>query len=154
MRTQIEKNAIRRGDLIRAENTADHDLAREFRARWDGDGGSWSIPSTFYLLSRPTPVVELPTEPTLGWVEQTVQAGERPILGVWDLRGRDGWLWSNGGLSCEPDSVTAFTPAVAVPLAALLHLRRQQGSDGQGATTSRAFSDFLAAVDAANGPSA
>ncbi|RYE40907.1 MAG: hypothetical protein EOP24_39065 [Hyphomicrobiales bacterium] len=102
-----------------------------------------------------TPAVDLPTEPTLGWVSVT----DRDLLAVWSLTGQAIFaVDSDGGGSAGRDEITSFTPAVAVPKAALDELRKwrealrkSNGIDALPTPAVRRIDTFLAAVDAANG---
>ena len=110
----IEPADIRKGDLIRWEQEPSlvSEYAIEYRAT--EDGYFQSVTGQHYLLDRPSPPVELPTEPTLGWLENVYGAR---ILKHW-FRGEgvaeafDGDRWN------FTKEVIAFTPAVAVPKAA------------------------------------
>ena len=110
--------------------------------------------STWRLVDRPIPNVELPTEPTLGWLDST---GNDHALGIWRrayLTGGNGFDNSRGdGHNALSAEITAFTPATAVPTDALDELREKY-EIGHGLTLIRrgSVSTFLAAVDAANGP--
>lgn len=140
MKTPIELADIRRDDLIRVEQ--ENGTAHEYRALKDAHRAYWGH---HYLLDRPTPPVQLPTEPTLGWVNGDWQSG--PRLAVWMV---DGPKWikpvdnktDEHGATYAP-SVAAFTPAVAVPKAALDKLRKAEN-------VVRGVNDFLTAVDEAN----
>lgn len=154
---------IRKGDLIRYELSPHHpgftrNRAREYVARFDGDADGYpSELGTCFLLDRPTPPVELPAAPTLGWVS-TDDGAE---LDIWQLHpddriacvslpeapGIDGTL---------ADEITAFTAATAVPNESLDALRHYMSgfsfTDEYRATPAQArIAAFLAAVDSANG---
>lgn len=149
----IEPSEIRKGDLIRGENTIDTEMACEFRAAWDGHVGGWSIPATYYLLNRPTPPVELPTEPTLGWL--TWYVGEESSgLGIYRTALSTYHRMGNGEITDEAaagcwgaSDVTAFVPATAVPTAALDNFRQQRDTRN---LTNGDIDTFLAVVDEAN----
>ena len=81
-RTPIEPSEIRKGDLIRVEWPDDN--SREYRASRDGDNNIFGGTSRFFLLDRPAPAVELPTEPTLGWVHVEAEGrATSDTLAVW-----------------------------------------------------------------------
>lgn len=165
-RTPIEPSDIRAGDLIREEYAEPWvpergDLPRtatEYRATDDLKTLSRARASAYYLLDRPTPAVELPTEPTLGilhWGEgEEVSCSE----GRWSVE--NGVVWehfANGirGYSRPVEDVTAFErtyalpdDTTAVPTEALDELRRRHRDrfPSQGCIFAL---DFLAAVDEA-----
>ena len=82
MKQPIEPSEIRKGDLIRWEDDrpagdSNGIGAIEFTAK--SDGYEWRENGAHYLLDRPNPVVELPSEPTLGWLTARTSAiGETP----------------------------------------------------------------------------
>jgi hypothetical protein len=147
MKRPIEPADIRKGDLIRWEQEPSliSEYAIEYRAT--EDGYFQSVTGQHYLLDRPSPPVELPTEPTLGWLENVYGAR---ILKHW-FRGEgvaeafDGDRWN------FTKEVIAFTPAVGVPKVALDELR---GALLVYLPTAEdvisEVADFLAAVDEAN----
>jgi hypothetical protein len=144
MKTPTKPEDIKKGDLIRYEHAEDSVgafTAVEFLAEFDGRGYlPKSLGGQHFLLDRPTPPVELPTEECLGWVESDGVA----FLGLWD--GGEYVDEVTGRLEQDTvhrDHVTAFTPAAAVPKSALDELRA--GPRWMTVET------FLAAVDAANG---
>lgn len=146
MKRPIEPADIRKGDLIRWEQEPSlvSEYAIEYRAT--EDGYFQSVTGQHYLLDRPTPPVELPTEPTLGWLENVYGAR---ILKHW-FRGEgvaeafDGDRWN------FTKEVIAFTPAVAVPKAALDELQANHDCSGPLSCLRGHVDDFLAAVDEAN----
>ena len=103
--------------------------------------------STWRLVDRPKPVVVLPAEPALGWLDST---GNDHTLGLWrrtSLTGGDGIENVRGtGYNALTSEITAFTPATAVPTDALHELRFAQVFPLSEVET------FLDAVDAATGP--
>lgn len=126
---------------------------REFIALYDEHMSGWGSLGQFFLVSRSAPVVELPAEPTLGWVD----GEEGRMLARWVSR--DGSVITGPmreGL--EATHIAAFTPATAVPTEALDRLRvciSRDETDRAGgwdaAQRLRAIIDaFLAAVDEAN----
>jgi hypothetical protein len=141
VKTPIELADIRRDDLIRVEQ--ENGTAHEYRALKDAHRAYWGH---HYLLDRPTPPVQLPTEPTLGWLENVYGAR---ILRRW-FRGEgvaeafDGDRWN------FTKEVIAFTPAVAVPKAALDELQANHDCSGPLSCLRGHVDDFLAAVDEAN----
>ena len=144
MKRPIEPADIRAGDLIRCEWP--DDSASEWRSKTSGPAGWNADRVSYFLLDRPSPPVELPTEPTLGWL--TVENTE-PMLDVWraDRQNNPGYDdfgdWAAGHVTAHRrESVTAFRPAVAVPKAALDKLRKAEN-------VVRGVNDFLAAVDEA-----
>ncbi len=160
MKRPIEPADIRKGDLIRWEQEPSlvSEYAIEYRAT--EDGYFQSVTGQHYLLDRPTPPVELPTEPTYGVLEwtagpNTANPGEsRRVAATWKLspyvsgyyrpEGRPTQIHAvDFGMYIPLGRVTAFTPAVAVPMAALNKLRKAEN-------VVRGVNDFLAAVDEAN----
>lgn len=140
-----DKQVRRRGKAIswtdRPSVTVEYD---------DGTRESWRAD-----MVRPVPLVELPTEPTLGWLSwDTGNEGGREVA-EW-MRNGDGVF---GGASRVPVAgVTEFREAVAVPKAALDELREAEArAEASGDTYARnymrkgALRAFLAAVDEANG---
>ncbi len=103
----------------------------------------------------PSPRVNLPTEPTLGWASGKTEYGTEVsnAFGSWaqpaDLLNRTGHTYADGHglLHLKTRDVTAFTPATAVPTEALDRLREYAANSEH----SMLLGDFLAAVDAANG---
>lgn len=149
MKRPIEPADIRAGDLIRCEWP--NDSASEWRSKTSGPAGWNAERVSYFLLDRPTPPVELPTEPTLGWLENVYGAR---ILKHW-FRGEgvaeafDGDRWN------FTKEVIGFTPAVAVPEAALDELRGVLAEcsgkvEDEWPHMPRAVERFLAAVDEAN----
>lgn len=159
----IEPSEIKAGDLIRWENAA-AEVAHEWRASHDGDEFEphGERDGQHYLLERPEPAVVLPTEHALGWVKW--EQGDTD-LGVWSTRMApvadrlDGVLVNRTYRSdCwNPEKVTAFTPATAVPTESLEKLRAAENAAESGtlivdwARLVAAVRDFLASVDNANG---
>jgi hypothetical protein len=170
MKTPIEPDAIRPGDKVMACSngmettfTVDHiDTGRIYAQPGNADHASsaflWDRDNDWYLLDRPTPPVELPTEPKLGWITQVGMPGRRlgrfssgtpehefegPIVAA--ERGAAGMRDINRHFR-----VTAFTPATAVPTEALDELRRRNAIY----TGFDLVNTFLAAVDEANGGAA
>lgn len=130
-RTPIEPSDIRAGDLLRFEFSSPpwpgSTVAFEWRSQIDGEG--YNGRGEHYLLGRSEPVVELPSTPTLGWV--TTDVVTTPALGTWAtytstvvFREEDPTEYL---MQSERDLVAAkvrtFTPATAVPTAALERLR-------------------------------
>lgn len=154
MREPIKPEDIREGDLVRREPLDTRSLrAVEYVALKDGytHGLSDSERDVFYLLDRPTPAVDLPTDEALGWA--TVRAphwtSDTVLLRHWEVEG------SHLRCAVAPmylvDYITSFTPAVAVPKAALDELRRDHSADLFEIDLDTAVVKFLAAIDAANG---
>lgn len=151
MKTPIDPKNIRAGDLIRWESATRHGTANEYRAT--GGEGDFMEQGRLYLLDRPKPVVDIPSTPTLGWIDATAGGTSLAVVGIgnigYDLdkgphyaRVRRGGGWD---LSSE---ITAFTEAVAVPKAALYVLRAavlEHGADGP-------TRNFLTAIDNAGDP--
>ena len=134
-RVEIDWEDIERGDSIRVENKRRRKglaFSVEYVASYDGF--NWYEDSgyghTYYLLERPTPAVELPDVPTLGWL--SVENAE-PILGRWrsyepNFRRDDGTEYKcalQDERDIERDRVTGFAEAVVVPLAVLDKLRSE-----------------------------
>ena len=103
--------------------------------------------STWRLVNRPKPAVELPTVPTLGWATVDRRDVADPLTALGKFVRFGGVLTVLANPRYSVSDVTAFVPATAVPTDALDDLR------GQWKVPSSAVRDFLAAVDAANGPS-
>lgn len=144
MKTPIDAKDIRKGDLIRWEED-ESDEAREYRAIVNSPRLS-PIPGRTFLLDRPVPAVVLPTVPTLGWA--TTAWGTRLILTSGE--GRGGCDVTDQGY-VDSSNVTAFTPATAVPTAALDELRDRHSGRGTTGHACCSICAFLTAVDAANG---
>lgn len=147
MKRPIEPADIRKGDLIRWEQEPSlvSEYAIEYRAT--EDGYFQSVTGQHYLLDRPTPPVELPTEPTLGWLNDAPY-----LLAVWYPREV---LGTAGVAQIEQtpfsaDHIRAFTPAAAVPKAALDELQANHDCSGPLSCLRGHVDDFLAAVDEAN----
>ena len=112
-----------------------------------------TVGSAWKLVDRPKPAVVLPIVPTLGWFNQNRSTGRR--LGVFSAA--DAIADANNPALAEHSArgdvfitwydVTAFVAATAVPTEDLDNLRAvpRCGKD---------IRNFLAAVDAANGPRA
>lgn len=150
-RRLIDPSEIREGDKVRFE-VADTDIAYEWRQ--NGHPRSEHRIGTYYLLDRPTPPVELPETPTLGWL--TVHGQTLP--GLWArhqyksiLEGRS----TETAIQWERDfpmaDITAFAPATAVPTEALDELRQSLASVKESGERREDIGNFLAAVDEANG---
>ena len=147
---RIDGADVRKGDTIRREYTAhrNHLKAVEFVA----DGDCHDNDDVLYLLDRPTPAVELPTVPALGWVEhEEIKAR----FGSWVASGAT--LYAVRQMDFDAASVTAFTPATAVPTDALDELRvaldeaERMGGYASGMILRGATRTLLVAIDAANG---
>ncbi len=140
-------------------------LARDWR---EGDWGVTKEGSPLRLIVvesvvtdvEPAPPVELPTEPTLGWldvsdIDGSIDSGPGRVLSV--FRNRGGLCDGGQAGSWSHDFVTAFTPATAVPADALDVLRDLPVSflcDGHPETlyVIDRISEFVRAIDKANGP--
>lgn len=155
MKKPIKPEDIKRGDLIRYESHDGDDYAVEFRAYKDGHSQRDRDESgQHYLLDRPTPPVELPTE-ALSW--GTLVADRVQYEGVFQRQG-DVILHIGSGHHREPQipvrDVTAWEPHVAVPKAALDELREYMnawtGASRRDSPAKGRIDRFLAAVDAAN----
>lgn len=150
MKEPIALADIKAGDLIRVEQELDK--AHEFRAARDQERNGWG---DYYLLDRPKPAVELPTEPTLGWLtyRDTDYPSANPTieLGEWKARADRATVLDVHGLTSVPLAwAIAFTPAAAVPTAALDELREYiNGLDFPNTPACRRIDKFLAAVDEA-----
>jgi len=153
MKQPIDTNQIKAGDLIRVEweqpTEIQATLAREFVAQCDRHSLDLWGPCRYYLLDRPKPTVVLPIEPTLGWA--TANFGDRLIHTAG--KGHGGTDVTDCGYvdSC---AITAFTPATAVPTAALDALRAEAARMNPFSYEAGAIRTFLKAVAAANGASA
>ena len=150
MKTPIEYDAIRAGDTVEREwlgTILRMPVARvhqgllyspEEYCAADCDDSTWS------LIDRPKPPVDLPTEPTLGWANF---GGSDTCLSIWSEQMRPVCQCgsSAGG---DPEKLESFVAATAVPTSALDELRLVTRSAWEGAP-SRVF---LAAVDKAGDP--
>lgn len=159
MKTPIEPSQIRKGDLIRKEyEVGNGELALEYRATGDahGKGG----PGQHFPLDRPKPAVELPTEPTLGWLTYSgSQTFGRFRAG--DISESDYATSKDApvavGVSERGKKVnvmfgaTSFIPATAVPTEALDDLREvlRLADDDFTDVEADDLRAFLAAVDKA-----
>lgn len=146
--TPIDPSEIRVGDLIRGESNIRPGNAVEWRAQIDKDLNGWNPRSfDFFLLDRPAPAVEMPTEPTLGWV--TFEDGEH-LFGRWWLKSTAliGEVLGERQDQYIPRHVTAFTPTTVVPTDALDRLRKHLADSF---TPCPAAEALLNAVDSANG---
>lgn len=159
MKRAIDPSEIRKGDLVRYEGQDESTTTRAVEFCAERDGQSYLpvvLPGQHYLLHRPTPPVELPTEPALGIVSGTW--GGPPRLAVWRVE-RDAcstWLRpvDNEGDTDRTvgGAVTNFVPATAVPTKALDRVRRVAATcDATYPDYKEALFTFLAAVDSANG---
>lgn len=113
MKEPIEIADIRKGDLIRFEPKPPVDFiasAIEYVASYDKAAwrDSEDVPSQHYLLDRPTPPVELPTEP--GWYVDRYEC-------VWQMH--DDGEWTRlGNAEWVPESCVPFTRLEPVPITA------------------------------------
>ena len=153
MKRPIEPADIRAGDLIRCE-WKESDAAEEWRSPVDA-GSTWDPAKVdHFLLDRPTPPVELPTEPTLGWIYAN---DERTLALVGVRKPGDPDYDSPIYIRLEPTGgwdrvkeISAFTSATAVPTDALDQLRGLADCSGPLSCLRRHVEVFLAAVDEAN----
>lgn len=152
---RIDPADIRKGDAIRFDYTEPFDVtAAEYVASRDGQGYTTRLNlGNHFLIDRPAPPVALPTEPTLGWATW----GDEQYLGVFVTRGVNlRAVDSEGATGGDRDTVTAFTPATAVPTEALDELREAQErafdlttDDEKNVCRRGAIEIFLDAVDKA-----
>lgn len=151
MKQPIEPSDIRKGDLIRIEYpTGAINSAVEYVAGGPARVDDYLPGSAHYLLDRPKPAVELPTEPTLGWVEYSFDGDSIRRLGCSYNLGRIARLvkWD---IEVPASRVTAFSSATAVPTAALDELRRVHGHPNRDdRAVRRQVNRLLAAADEAN----
>lgn len=152
MKEPIKPEDIREGDSIRIEGDFGNGVtATEYRALRDRD--QWDAKEkTYFLLDRPAPTVDLPTEPTFGrvtfadgdWFYGTmrVNADGRTFTATRHDTGYHSACWVK-------KNVTAFTPAIAVPTEALNRLRDTPIRHLEAAQVE--LDIFFMAVDAANG---
>lgn len=165
-RVPIERDGIRKGDLIRAE-VKDGAIPpgalinAEYVADEDRDNAGADIlgvPCDLFLLDRPepepVPLDFIPSTPTLGWV--TLAIDDSRVLGMWERYEYDGVLGDEptrvSALVREhdlvPDQVADFQEAEAVPKAALDALVLAC-TNGEGVMVySAAVRDFLGVVEA------
>lgn len=152
MREPITPAEIRIGDKIRTESrdgrpfgTNPQMLASEWIAGEDDLDGDYEGVD-LYLLERAKPAVDLPEKPTLGWIGTSV---DESWLDRFHVEGAQ--VYRDEDIAfCDHPEVTAFTPAVAVPKAALDDMRNI-GFFTTPETVRKRIDAFLAAVDAANG---
>jgi hypothetical protein len=160
-KTPIDPKDIREGDRIRIEAAegrtfGDGLTASEFIAREFDNPAEFSY-LRYYLLDRPKPPVDLPSEPTLGWVTSVggevalstwrpdfVQGGA--IVATVDVRDSRAFCT---GMKKYVDHITAFTPATAVPTEALDELRREHHDNVTFSSRYDSVKRFLTAVDKA-----
>jgi len=156
----IDRGLIRRGDRIRVEYTKSENgspRAIEYVAEHDRMGmrnrmnGTERLGAAYFLLDRPKPPVELPTQPTLGWLSAEDEDGKGgTFLATWQKR-PDLVLQCRVAGAWGKECVTAFVPATAVPTEALEKLReRHEGGEESPVAKCGWVSDFLLAVDRAN----
>ena len=145
-RTPIEPSEIRSGDLVRKElvgHPANYQ-AIEFIANVDGkapDDGS-----TYYLLDRQKPAVELPTEPTWGWL--TTRESARS-LGLWSSDQDCVHSVPLPSVRRVREKATAFIPATAVPTEALQEFRSWWMQANVGDIADTRIGDLLDAIEKA-----
>ena len=155
MKRPIEPADIRAGDLIRCEWP--DDSASEWRSKTSGPAGWNADRVSYFLLDRPSPPVELPTEPTLGWLTTDAE----PMLDEWcamtqlDPGYDDYGDWATGNKTGHRrEAVTAFKRATAVPTTSVVELRNIFDSADRHPVSAESFRrvvrNFLAAVDEAN----
>ncbi|MEH3033330.1 MAG: hypothetical protein PGN07_04640 [Aeromicrobium erythreum] len=149
---EIKPEDIREGDLIRweaSDSGEGHIDAIEYVALHDEDA-RLSL-GKHYRLGRPAPKVDLPTEPTLGWVTSKYGGS---VLGTWERYTSIYGSHEDSALVRELDlpldDVSDFQEAVAVPKAALDEYRATISSWGHKVQPTSALGRFLAAVDSAN----
>lgn len=160
MKQPIEPSDIRVGDLIRSEARGDSFggsvplVASEWIATADEIGGDYNS-VRLYLLDRPEPAVELPTESTLGWLSVESRGVGWRRLAHWNFPriSMDGATHAQNewGVNVVVDIDTknpAFVAATAVPTAALDELRAAEGNFFRS-ETQVAIRKFLAAIDEA-----
>lgn len=167
MKTPIDPKDIRKGDLIRLEGRTEgrDSTAHEFRAVVNGDRDGWVRDRfNWYLLDRPQPPVELPTEPTLGWLTLRIggffsgPTGRRVLETVWLDNAGTGLIRAGRTDVLAVDRVESFTPATAVPTSALDDLKSTESRVYTGSydvaerneARREAIQAFLAAIDEAN----
>ncbi len=152
MKRPIDRAEIRKGDAVRIEYRDNDALlagvtAREYKAGHDCDAGlTEGRPLAYFLLDRPEPAVELPTEGLhLGWLTHDGQAD----LLVFSFN-RPGHIEDASYGSISRPTVQAWVPAVAVPKAALDALRFRKDGGFFRIPDDAAITNFLTAVDEAN----
>ena len=140
---------VREGDQIRVVIEVGESISFQYEAEHDGDDGGVAGSAVSRYLVRRSPAVDLPTEPTLGWLTSKYGGS---VLGTWErqrLTGGPGVSVTRSGMRALLPEITGFTRAVAVPAVALDDLRSGVINDFDAAV--RLIADFLAAVDKANG---
>lgn len=154
MREPIKPEDIRVGDLVRlecSEPVMGGVTAYEYVAVSDGQAGGAILDGEVFLLDRPTPAVDLPVMPTLGWLRTK---GHESRLAHWFTLGHGPRRLMKADRPLADrlaDDTLGWAEAVAVPREALDDLRH--GADCSGPTSCAVghMRTFLAAVDAANG---
>lgn len=155
---EIKPEDIRVGDLIRWE-ASDSEQAFEWRvpAMTTEDWPARYRGGRCFLLNRPKPPLELPTDQALGWVDWRTGSGvNKTELTLWDPA--SGYAVRADRVQVAAKKIHDFTPAVAVPKAALDELREWRealretnGINAMPTPAVRRIDTFLAAVGAANG---
>lgn len=115
--TPIDPRAIRVGDRLRVERPGG--LAREFIANEWHASSEYPLSlseASHYLIERPTPAVDLPTEPTEGVLTVQWAVREHRLFGRWVNEGGGKWVESDDNRwTFHRSVVTSFTPTVPLP---------------------------------------
>ncbi|GAA0189650.1 hypothetical protein GCM10008944_01280 [Cytobacillus oceanisediminis] len=127
-RTPIEPSEIRKGDLIRWENPWKDAVLRAVEYRADMPGIGWANGGHHFLLDRPDPLADFPTDRTVGIV--LFADGSYRSGAVLVDAGRD--LWVDGERVPSARAPHRFIPGEIVSTAALdaLALAYPPGNEG------------------------
>lgn len=155
MREPIKPSELRIGDKVRTEGrdgrpfgTHPQMLASEWIVSEDDLDGDFEGVD-LYVLERRGPVLDLPTQETLGRLTWQNSSGSRvTVLATWAHRAN--LVVSDLGHAIWEDRVVGLEPVIVVPEPALDRLRIR-GFFSTADTLRKNIDTFLAAVDAANG---
>lgn len=156
MKTPIAFEDIRVGDKVEVEWDEPAPISGFTFVRLVAtcDGQRPNRAARAFLLDRPAPAVELPTEPTLGWLTLEATgffAGSSTSLEtVWLNDAKTGLIHAGRTALTNVDRVKDFTPATAVPTSALDELRANYMDTSK--SLAKITGDFLDAIDAAGDP--
>lgn len=166
-RTPIEPSGLMVGDLVRCETTDDVLLGGEFTATeftWSESHNPDDVAPgvQYFLLDRPAPPVAIPTKPTLGWLSIGDSDTMARFYHVAETAVRGKRVFRDGvELVAQPEDVTSFTHATAVPTGAITELRLSdkwcdephRSLETSNSGRRGAIATFLSAVERANGSS-
>lgn len=149
---EIKPADIREGDHVRWEHS-DSDAACEWRQ--SEHPRSEHRPGTYFLMSRPTPPVELPTEKSLGrltWYVGEESSGlglHRSHMGLFYPH-RDGLTDNENFGYYKASRIISWEPMTAVPTESLDALRKTLSTVKESGERREDIATFLADVDRAN----